>query len=152
MKKIIYFLKGIMLIGMISLMASCGDSSDFFDEAIVYKTRTRSYTDKRLERLEVIPGSHTFEPETLRPGITATFIFNWTGSPDEHLDADCEISIDSIEKYKIVHNYTSKKGIQDDKAIAHFYIEIHKKENDSIYINDFYTKEIKVKREWHEYY
>lgn len=147
MKKFIYFCG---LIVLVSLYASCGDSSEFFDEDVVYQTRTRSSNDCRIEI--VLPGSHTSEQKTLIPGVTATIHLSWNASPSEHVSASCDISIDSTEVYRINQNYPIYAQIHDLKAMAKYYVEIKRRDKDTIVYSDYVEEEIAVETDWQTLY
>ena len=147
MKKFIYFCG---LIVLVSLFASCGDSSEFFDEDVVYQTRTRSTNDSRIEI--VLPGSHTSEQKTLIPGVTATIHLSWNASPSEHVSASCDISIDSTEVYRINQNYPIYAHIHDLKAMAKYYVEIKRRDKDTIVYRDYVEEKIAVETDWQTLY
>lgn len=139
-----------MLVSMTNILTSCGDSNEYFDEHTVHRTRTRSYSDNRMEI--ALPGNHTSEAITLLPGVTAKIEMSWRGNFDVDVSANCIISIDSTDVYTTLQNYEVYAHIHDFKAMAKFYVEIQRHDKDTSFIaySRYVEEKVNVEREWYD--
>lgn len=130
MKKFIYFCG---LIVLVSLYASCGDSSEYFDEHFVYKTKATRGMDMRNEPggIYVIEndGHETIEIEF---GDIATLIvdFSWPGgSPinSTPLTATRNITLKSNKYWIKTDDEMKRAHFHDDKPRVIYNIEFFEK-------------------------
>lgn len=141
MKKFIYF-GG--LIVLVSLFASCGDSSEYFDEHFVYKTKATRGMDMRNEPggIYVIEndGHETIEKEF---GDIATLIvdFSWPGGGPinlTHLNATRDIKLKSNKYWIKTNDVMTSPHFHDDKPRVIYNIEFieqkYIKEKDSVIV------------------
>lgn len=63
MKKFIYFCSVIFVIGMVSVLTSCGNDSEFYDEHVLYTTRSIDNNDNRIEIEVIAENIDNFESE-----------------------------------------------------------------------------------------
>ena len=112
MKKFIYFCG---LIVLVSLYASCGDSSEYFDEHFVYKTKATRGMDMRnepIDRIIVLETERDVPSDETDIGKygTATTSFSWVAGSIAsscmaiEAPASCQISLYEDSVYRVVAN------------------------------------------------
>lgn len=151
MKKFIYFCG---LIVLVSLFASCGDSSEYFDEYFVNKTRATRGMDMRNEPggIEVIEndGHETIEME-LDNIATLIVDFSWSGgSPinSTPLTATKSITLKSNKYWIKTEDVIKSAHFHTDRPRVIYNIEFSEqkyiKEKDSIVVIDHKYNDLEI--------
>lgn len=148
MKKFIYFCSVIFVIGMVSVLTSCGNDSEFYDEHVLYTTRSIDNNDNRIEIEVIAENIDNFESEEvllMNYGKAYTSFSLKEGLMTSETDAitassECSIELtDTLCSVKKIKLRTQGDDYHCGHAVA-TYLIILEKNDVEVYNQDVYFK------------